>query len=185
MSGDNAKRRVRVLAEDRRSERLIRKLLDGWGYDRRRVEYITAPAGSGAAEAWVRVRYVEEVRRLRARSNQTGLCLIAMRDGDAAGLDDRKRDLDEALRDAGLAVRGQDPIATPVPTWSVETWLLHLLGTAVNEVESKKAAFEQAYRTSDKEEQALRGAAQAWPGAEPRPGSLDDGRAEFQRIGGS
>ncbi len=46
---------------------------------------------------------------------------VAVPDGDAAKLSKRKTEMDEALKEAGKRVRSKgEPIALPVPTWSIE-----------------------------------------------------------------
>jgi len=125
--------------------------------------------------------------------------LIAARDGDNIGFLSRKGDLDRALGEAGLDRRDRDElIVTLVPTWSIETWLLALLGVgSVDETSSHKVAFERQYG-GNKEGQALRDAAIAWDGLRRRVAalrwenepernlsvpSLADSRIEMRRIG--
>ena len=111
---------------------------------------------------------------------------MAVRDGDSAGLTSRKTDLDGALRDAELDPRQEDErIATPVPTWSIETWILALLGDAsVDETVSRKRDFERRY-PEKQERQALGDAAQAWRSRAdqfPSVPSLTDSKIEMSRI---
>lgn len=118
-----------VLVEDRRTERFIRHLLEHLGFDLRgkRIRFVVAPSGEGSGEAFVKRAYPAEVKYLRSRHP---LCfLLAIRDGDGDGVRARKAQLDEVLKESGLAARGEkERIGTPVPTWSIETWLLDLLG---------------------------------------------------------
>lgn len=182
MPSDRKKLRVTILSEDKRTERFFRSLLVELGFERRRLRFETAPAGRGAAEAWVAGRYPAEVQLLRSKSFQRNLRLIAVRDGDEVGLVTRKAQLDEALRGAGLDVRQpSEGIATPVPTRNIETWLLALLGGAsLNETEELKGRFEAEHRD---ESAALRRAAVAWPGHEPQSlPSLRDGQSEMKRL---
>lgn len=116
---------------------------------------------------------------LRERRDQR-LCLIAVRDGDSAGLASKKTDLDS------LAPRERaERIATPVPTWSIETWLLALLGDdTVDETASRKPDFERRYLGRD-EGQAIQNAAQSWRSRAdriPSVPSLADGKTEMKRI---
>src|SRR5690606_23515650 len=98
---------------------------------RHRIRFDSAPSGTGAAEAWVRKRYPREVRLLRAKRHQRDLCLVAVRDGDCVGVIRRKLELDQELQFEELEPRqAGERIATPVPSWSIETWLLALLGDA-------------------------------------------------------
>lgn len=191
MAGERAGVRGAVVVEDRRTERFIRHLLDELGFEKRNFAFKTAPTGAGAAEAWVLAQYPAEVRELRSRGPQN-LCLIAVRDGDAAGVARRKAELDAALQQAGLATRGAaERIATPVPTWSIETWLLALLGEpGVGEAKKRSApnplawklVYEHAHGRDERD--AFRQAAAAWRrvAATSTLPSLADGAIEFGRI---
>jgi hypothetical protein len=124
------------------------------------------------------------------RRNQQYLCLIAVCDGDAVGVDKRKAQFDRVLEDAMLAVRDpSERIATPVPTWAIEKWLLDLLGhpdiderrrPARDEGPTWKDVFERQY--GGDERAALLEAARRWNEASARLPSLGDGRSEFERI---
>lgn len=186
MASERAQLRVALLVEDRRTERFFRELLDCLGFDKRKFRIIPLPNGKGDARVWVRKRYPSEVRMLRQKRHQQQLCLIAVRDGDNTSVALRKADLDSALRDAGLEPRQKgERLATPVPTWSIETWLLALLGDdTVGETEKQKQNFENHY-PGKKDRQALRAAAQAWSSKAdkvPSVPSLADGKAEMKRI---
>ncbi len=104
MASDREKLRGIVLAEDKRTERFCRALLRELGFKVRRFRFETAPAGEGAAEAWVARRYPGEVKVLRSKNYQQALRLIAVRDGDLVGVRIRKQELDQPLEAAGLAV---------------------------------------------------------------------------------
>jgi hypothetical protein len=189
MSNDRAKLRGVVVTEDRRTERFVRHLLVAGGYDKRQFRFRTAPSGRGAGEAWVLLQYPSEVKRMRANRHQR-LCLIAVRDGDGVGVDGRKLELEQALRDAELQPRGpRERIATPVPTWAIENWLLDLLGYAnVNEDQCPaadggptwKQVFERVFGADEKH--ALSTAAELWSTASIRLPSLADGRVELSRV---
>lgn len=173
-----------ILSEDKRQERFLRHLLGELGFDRRKFRFESAPAGEGAAEAWVRKRYPQEVEYIRSKNYQQ-LALIAMRDGDNVGVDGRKAELDDELRSDGQEPRSQQELfVTPVPTWSIETWLLALVGDNVSgEHESLKEQFEHRFRRLEKI--TLRKAAKNWqnnPDGGSDLGSLVDGRLELKRI---
>ena len=178
-----------LLVEDRRTERFFRHLIECFGGNLRRVRVVVAPAGSGSAEAWVRKQYPQHVQFLRSNNFQN-LFLLACRDGDAVGVVRRKAEMDEALRETGKPVREpSEAISLPVPTWSIENWLLALLGEPrIDEGRDSailgaqwKHVFEQKY--GDTEGEALKTAASAWSetGRDLLP-SLADGREEFKRI---
>jgi len=170
-----------VLAEDKRTERFFRELLKQLGFGRFRFD--TAPAGEGAAEAWVAERYPQEVKILRSKNYQHTLRLIAVRDGDTTGVGIRKQQLDQALRDTGLALRqAGEGIATPVPTRNIETWLLALLETTdLDEIMDYKHRFEAEFRADERT--ALRAAALTWKNIdETSLPSLRDGDTEMERL---
>ena len=172
-----------VLTEDKRTERFFRHLLETLGFKARNFEFQSAPKGSGAGEAWVRMRYPKEVKALRSQSYQRGRRLIAALDGDTVGTTARKRDLDRALEDQELGVRQPaDRIATPVPTRNIETWLLCLLGEPdLDEINDYKRAFET--KCSGREKSAIREAVSAWRQmSETALPSLLDGKEEMQRL---
>lgn len=112
------------------------------------------------------------------------------RDGDSVGVDARKAQLDDALVQATHPPRGPaERIATPVPTWAIENWLLDLLGQPdINEARKPmpgdgrtwKQVFELAHASDERG--ALLDAANRWRTSSPRLPSLADGVAEFVRI---
>jgi hypothetical protein len=119
-------------------------------------------------------------------------------DGDNADPVRRKAELDVCLQDQGMGPRQADErIAIPVPTWSIETWLLALLGESVDEATSQKREFERRYPGKE-ERSALRDAAIAWDSLRRRVAalrwesgadrissvpSLADSKIEMRRIG--
>lgn len=189
MSSERGQLRGVVLSEDMRTERFVRHLLEACGFNKRRFYFRTAPSAVGAADAWVLRQYCQEVKSLRARSYQR-LCLIAIRDGDALGVHTRKAQLEEALREAGLAPRDvSERVATPVPTWAIENWLLDLLDHPEIDEERRpggvegqtwKQVFEHEHERNER--RALIAAAGAWATASLRLPSLVDGRVELARI---
>ncbi len=183
MSSDRKKLRGVVLAEDKRTERFFRELLAVLGLKTRSFRFETAPAGQGAAEAWVARRYPGEVKVLRSRNYQQSLRLIAVLDGNGVGVAGRKQQLDQALQNAGIVVRQTDEgISTPVPTRNIETWVLALLGTdSIDETTDYKHLFENEHRAHERS--VLRDAAAAWKtiSQESLP-SLRDGTTEMERL---
>ncbi len=109
--------------------------------------------------------------------------IIAVRDGDGVGVDNRKQQLDQALQSADLVVRqAGEGIATPVPTRNIETWLLALLGTdPIVETTDYKRHFENEHGTHDRS--VLRNAAAAWNNIDNTSlHSLRDGKTEMERL---
>lgn len=175
-----------VLCEDKLTERFLRQLLASLGFDtRHRMRFDSAPSGKGAAEAWVRKRYPREVRLLRAKRHQRDLCLVAVRDGDCVGVTKRKLELDHELELEDLQPRqAGERIATPVPTWSIETWLLALLGDA-ELPEDVPGKPELVRRHGGREREVVIAAVRAWSeGGASRSGvpSPRDGASELERV---
>ena len=175
-----------VLVEDSRTERFFRELLVHLGFERQKLYFRPAPKGKGDTKAWIRAQsqYPSEVQKLRQKKLQQ-VFLITVMDGDNADPVRRKAELDSCLHDQGMGPRqANERSAIPVPTWSIETWLLALLGESVDEATSKKRDFERRYPGKE-ERSALRDAAQAWrdrAGGIPSVSSLADSRIEMRRI---
>lgn len=175
--------RVRILCEDRLSERFLRKLCKA-----RHIKVLdvqVAPAGKGAGSAWVIEKYAEMVRKRRSKNFQQNLGLLVHVDGDDVGVDARKRQLEKGLISQAIEPRGSDePVAVLVPTWCVETWLLHLAGIAQPpETAQLKRDPKWHGETERLKTLALDKAAVGWSSFEPAPPSLRDGRVEASRVG--
>ncbi len=176
--------KVVLLCEDTRQEMFFKRILVGLGVHPRAVTVRKAPASSGSAEAWVREQFAAEVRKIRSR--HVNAALIAVRDGDHIGVAGRKKELADRLAAAGLPDRGPaEAICLPVPTWSIETWLLMLVGEALPtdaEAVSLKHQWERSF--TGKERHAMDTAAGAFTSGacSGEPPSLTDGRAELARL---
>jgi hypothetical protein len=88
---------------------------------------------SGDAKVWVRKTFVKEVNVYRSRHAKTALIVVI--DADTHTVQDRWRQLDQALEDGGkqrVDVE-HEQIARLVPKRNVETWILCLHGHAVDE----------------------------------------------------
>jgi len=187
MPSELSKFRGTILVEDTRTERFFRELLIHLGFERHKLRFRPAPKGRGDAKAWIRAQsqYPLEVRILRKKSYER-IFLITAIDGDNNDPETRKTQLDHALQAEGLRARqDEERIAIPVPTWSIETWLLALLDHEVDEESSKKNSFEGYYPPKD-ERAALREAARQWQRKSdriPTVPSLADGKSEMGRIG--
>jgi len=95
-----------------------------------------SPAGRGDAGHWVTQQHPIEVRALRSKPHLS-LALITMLDADTRSVDDRKRELDDALAASGQdRRRPSERIAVLVPRRNIETWIHRLEGNAVNESDS-------------------------------------------------
>ena len=167
--------RIRVWCEDREHEQFARQLLcDVFQVPRRNLRFETAPEGKGAASKWVEQQcnnaVVPEQRRTKS---QQGLGFLVMIDGDNIGVAGRLANLPK--RDA------DDRIAILIPTWSIETWALWLLGEDVDETASVKHLLApEEFRVR------VRLAIANWNSTSHRPKtrvpSLELGRSELERL---
>jgi len=183
MASDRVKLSVTVLVEHSRTRSFMRELLKSLGFHPRKVRFQTAPSGEGSAERWVVKRYPPEVQVLRTKKHLTSMRLIAVRDGDKDGLVVRKAGFDLELEAQGKErLQPAEKIALLVPTWSIETWLLALLGE--DDIEESKTLKTRFDRRASSKKKDIRAAAIEWP-TELGSGlsSLTDGRGELQRIG--
>jgi hypothetical protein len=174
--------RVRILCEDRTAQRFLTKLCERYKID---VYVETAPKGKGCASDWVLARYPELVRQRRSKNFQQNLGLLVHVDGDNQGVAARKSQLEARLMAVQLAkLGGNEPVAIFVPTWCIETWLLHLTGIA-QPPESVHLGHDPTYnaalRKLEADKKAPARAAAAWPGSSVP--SLQDGATEARRIG--
>ncbi len=124
---------VIVVLEDSRHEMLVRRYLKKRGMGEREMRIERSPSGRGNAEGWVRETFVKEVNVYRSRHAKTALIVVV--DADAHTVQDRWKQLDGAIEEAGkqrVDVQ-HEQIARLVPKRNVETWILCLNGHEVNE----------------------------------------------------
>lgn len=97
------------------------------------IRIVLSPAGQGSAEAWVRKTFAKEVSAYRSRHAQTRLIVVI--DADTGTVQDRLRQLDQALRENGKEPVDAmtEQIARLAPKRNIETWVLCLNGHAVDE----------------------------------------------------
>ncbi|MBK9170227.1 MAG: hypothetical protein IPM24_22590 [Bryobacterales bacterium] len=121
----------------------------GYGHEIR----LLADPVRGAGEQYVRQRYAVEVAAIRARSKKAATALVVLIDADTGTVDERARQLAQALASEGLRPRDQDEnIAHFIPKRAIETWTLCLHRHAVDE--------ETSYRKDSRvDDQAIKGAA--------------------------
>src|SRR5580698_9527055 len=124
-----------LLIEDVNQENLLRRYLQSLGHHNRNMRPQRLPKGQGSGEQFVREKYASEVRAIRSQLTRTKACLIAMIDADTGSADDRRRQLERALRDADEPERSPaEPILNLIPRRNVETWILCLNSHTVDEV---------------------------------------------------
>ena len=124
---------VILLVEDRRHEQFISKYLQRGGLGRHAMRVVMSPSGVGSAEKWVREQFVIEVEACRNRQAQTKL--IVLIDADAQTVQQRLRQFDGKLRDAGVLAIPADTeqIGRLIPKRNIETWILCLNDVQVDE----------------------------------------------------
>lgn len=125
---------VIVLLEDDHHKMLIYRYLKkhGLGHEIR----ITLPTpGKGSAESWVRNSFAEEVSAYRLRQGKAKTALIVVIDADAHTVQDRWRQLDQALKDAEKPPVDveHEKIVRLIPKRNIETWILCLIEQTVDE----------------------------------------------------
>ena len=103
-----------------------------------------------------------------------------MLDGDAVGLEERLRSLDESCRERRVEPkRDDDRVAVFVPTWNIETWFVYLDGQAVDEAESDYPKLERP-RDCQRHVDTLVGMCRAGALKKPAPSALQAARREYR-----
>jgi len=130
---------VIVIIEDEHHEMVVRRYLRKRGIEPRQVRFERSPSGSGNAEGWVRKKFAKEVGVCRNRQARAASGLVAMIDADNHTVDERFRQLDQSLHEEGQPlVRNDEQIVRLVPRRNIETWILSLTGTQVDETSDYK-----------------------------------------------
>jgi len=124
---------VIILVEDRRHQQFLRGYLRRVGLEPHAFRFVPTSSGTGSGEQWVRERFPIEVESYRRRQAETKLIVVI--DADNRSVQERLAQLDQKLREAGATpIRPRDEqIARLVPRRNVETWILCLNGTPVDE----------------------------------------------------
>ena len=124
---------VIVLIEDSRQQQFVFRYLRRIGLEPHAMRFLRPTSGSG--EQWVRERFPIEVDAYRRRSARTATKLIAVIDADNLMVQERLAQLDQKLLEnaVDLIRMEADQVARLVPRRNIETWILCLNGTAVDE----------------------------------------------------
>lgn len=134
--------RATILGEDQRQISFATRVLKLLKYKDRELFRETVPDGGGSGEQWVRRHYPRQVALNRQKRSHQQCTLLVTIDGDNPSVRFRKEQLDEALRKSSMPPRGADePIAIWVPCRNIETWLQHLTGESVDEMQDYKTAI--------------------------------------------
>lgn len=133
--------RLTILCEDVEHQRFAYHVFLNLRFSRHELRFEVAPSGRGAADQWVRKRYSHEVKAYRRRFQSQRVGLVVLIDADRLSVDERHRQLDDALTDAGMPCRDtSDVIVIFVPKRHIETWIAYLLDYGADE--------EQAYKNT-------------------------------------
>jgi hypothetical protein len=125
---------VVVLAEDARHQKFVRKYLYRVGYQPRTIEFEPPASGRGSGEQWVRERYARTVLAYRARAKRAKTGLIVVIDADKGGVVSRIQQFQDSLREGKISARrDNEPVVHLVPRRNIETWILCLTGSQVDE----------------------------------------------------
>jgi len=123
-----------ILCEDRQQEVFARQYLIECGVPRSKIRINICPKGKQAGEQYVRSQYPIEVKAHRSKSPYLSIGLTVVIDADRLTVQDRLRQLDEALQESSQRERQTDErIGIFVPKRNIETWIHYLRGNTVDE----------------------------------------------------
>ena len=130
---------VMVVAEDRRIQRFVVHALRIIGYKPHEIRLGALPLGSGSGEKWVRERYPMQLTTFRRRAARAQTALVLGMDADVLTTESRLKQLEQKLRDQNIDERANsESVALLVTRRNIETWILCLTGTTVNERDDYK-----------------------------------------------
>lgn len=168
-----------LLCEDLQTESFVRRFLSYRGFHGREIKTLVAPPGRQSGEQWVRTRYPQELKAIRAR--QRALLLVIV-DADTQSTEVRRTQLDQACNEKGVPRRRpEDPVIIAVPRRNIETWFAYLRGETVDErttyprlrrLRDCRSLARKLYRMCHQEQRL----------AEPAPPSLTEVCREYQRL---
>ena len=122
-----------VLCEDKQQEVFARHFLKKRGFQGN-IRFFLCPGGSQSGEQFVRSRYPLEVKEYRKQTNYLSVGLVVLIDADTNNIQDRLRQLDQALIEDAQEIRQpHEKIAIFVPKRNIETWIHYLQGENVDE----------------------------------------------------
>ena len=149
MGGRMAKRHAEIiiLCEDRAHANVVLHHLKKRGFNYRQLRVVPR-AGSGSGAQFVLQRYAEEVRAYRSKANHLSLALITVIDADRQEVQHIHHRLEGQLQNADIENRKPgERIALLVPKRNIETWIVYLQGTSVDEESDyKQHSLAENYR---------------------------------------
>ena len=134
--------RTILLCEDELHERLARAYMERCGLSARPpllFPLVASRMQHGGNVDWVLREFPKQLYACRQRQKKARTLLIVLVDADKFAVDERRRQLDARLTQAGYeALHETDPVVLLIPRRHVETWICSLLGKAVTEDEDCK-----------------------------------------------
>jgi hypothetical protein len=124
-----------ILCEDIQQSAFARRYLAKRGFAQNRIRVRQCPSGSGAGEQFVRRQLIQEVKEHRRKSSyQREIALVIIIDADTSSVEERLRQINDGLEQAGLEKIGPDEqIAVFIPKRNIETWIRFATDQDVNE----------------------------------------------------
>ena len=165
---------VAILAEDQTQQNFVYHWLRSAGVNLHKIRKLPVPAGRGSGSQHVINRYREEVHTIRRSNQRITWRLVVVIDADDKTVDDRRRQLADALGEGQLR-RVDDPVCVLVPRRNIETWVHALLDHGVNEVDDYKPKTGDEIRDTPKRLASSTTAPTA-------PPSLSEGYVELERL---
>ena len=175
------KLRCSLLCEDEEQELLFRPILERLFHQRPRVE----PRRPNGGFTFVLARLADAAKYLKQRPKQA-VALLVVIDGDEAGFQRRRREIDAKLRAEGFDVKKLARIAVCVPSRNVETWELWLCG--IRDLDEHTDFKDRFQREVKQRKIGRRQLADSWFDAKQRRAeketlpALASGRAEIERL---
>ena len=179
---------VIVLAEDVQMRSFIRRFLKGLNFDTtNKYRDADFPPGQGSGEQRVRELLLRELVAYRGRvaKGYKGFhLLIVLTDADQLTVRERRRQLEEEIKTAGVGpLRPDEDVAILIPRRNIETWIYFLNSKAVDETSS----YRKLMKPSDCKEAVSR-LVELYRSDRPLPDDLPDslrvGIEELRRVVG-
>ena len=135
MGGRMAKRHadIIILCEDRAQANFILHHLKKRDFNYRQLRVLPRD-GSGSGQQFVLQKYAAEVKAYRSKANHLSCALITAIDADRREVQNVQQRLEEQLQNAAMENRKTgERIALLIPKRNIETWIVYLQGTPVDE----------------------------------------------------
>ena len=176
-----------ILAEDAEQQNLVRRYLERCGHNiGRNCRLVPLPAKStgGSGEKYIRDHFPQEVKACRSTlGRRASALLVVMIDADMQTTQQRRSQLSDALKAAGMEERGEDePIVVLIPKRHVETWIRALSGIQVDEItdyKNPKPTPHEIRQAAETLQQWTRPGAAAGPTSSP---SLTESIPEWRKV---